>query len=112
MTTLTASQREARRNGRLDQRCRQCGTTSAATECCNHCHSTDVEYREHLPSWSPKRPDLPKVTQWCQQDNTPRVVDPVRRARALAARVPPAQSENAADVISGGGGATQGRLPL
>ena len=111
MTTLTPAQRQARRDGRLDQRCRQCGTTSAATECCNHCHSTDVEYREHLPGPRPGEPG-PRPVQWCQQDNTPRVVDPVRRARALAARVPPAQSENAADVISGGGGATQGRLPL
>lgn len=111
MTVLTPAQREARRNGRLDQRCRQCGTTSAATECCNHCHSTDLEYREHLPGPKPGEPG-PRPVQWCQQDNTPRTPDPVRRARALAARVPRSQSENAREAIPAPDDTAQQRFPL
>jgi hypothetical protein len=99
VSTLTPAQRDARRNSRLDQRCRQCGTTSAATSYCCHCHSTDLEYREHLPGPKPGEPG-PRPVQWCQQDNTPSTADPARRARSLAALVVPPQSETAREDIA------------
>ena len=111
MTTLTPEQREARRNGRLDQMCRACGATSAASACCYSCLSTDLEYREHLPGPKPGQPGERPI-QWCQTGAVRREPDPVRRARALAARVPPQQSETLADVIPAGNGARQTRLPL
>ena len=110
MTVLTPEQRVARQNGRLDQRCRQCGTTCAATRCCPHCHSEDLEYREHLPGPKPGEPG-PRPVQWCQQDNTPSTADPVRRARALAARVPSSQSENAREPIPAPDDGATGSLP-
>jgi len=110
-TTLTPAQREARQQGRLDQRCRDCGATSAASSWCCGCGGRDLEYREHLPGPKPGEHG-PRPVQWCQQDNSPKVVDPVRRARALAAREVAAQSEKPADVIPGGDGARQQRLAL
>lgn len=113
MTALTPAQREARRNSRLDQRCRACGATSAASDCCYSCLSTDLEYREHLPGPKPGTVGGIRPVQWCQQGEVRRDADPVRRARALAARVPPQQSENAADAIGAvDGAAQQGGLGL
>ncbi len=57
------------RNGKLDARCLSCASTMAATSRCYRCGGV-LEYREHLPSWSPKRPDLPRVVQWCEQGVT------------------------------------------
>ena len=112
MPTLTPAQRKARQESRLDQRCRDCGTTSAATSYCCHCHGTDLEYREHLPGPKPGTVGGIRPVQWCQQGEVRRDADPARRARALAARVVPQQSENAADPLRAGGGAAQTRLPL
>ena len=60
--SITAEMLEARRAGKLDQRCRSCGVTSAATEYCCACHGTDLEYRIHVKG----------ETQWCRQDLRPR----------------------------------------
>ena len=67
--SITAEQRKARAAGKLDQRCRDCGTTSAATSYCCHCHGKNLEYREHVP-WPGKVG--PRTVQWCEQDNRPK----------------------------------------
>lgn len=66
--SITAEQRKARAAGKLDQRCRDCGATSAASSWCCHCHGTDLEYREHV-KWPGKAG--PRPIQWCEQDNRP-----------------------------------------
>ena len=70
---------EARRAGKLDQRCRSCGATSAASSRCYHCLSTDLEYREHL-SW-PGR-EGPRPVQWCEQRTVKRDTDQSHPASA------------------------------
>ena len=75
---LTPAQLEARRQGKLDQRCRDCGTTSAASSWCCGCGGRNLEYRAHVAG----------ETQWCRQDNRPKkAVDPDRQARGRAAAV-------------------------
>ena len=61
---MTPEQMVAWRQGHLDARCVQCGETMPARRVCWHCHSTDLEYREHL-----KWPDRsqPRPVQWCEQ---------------------------------------------
>ena len=57
--------KKAWQQGHLDARCLSCGSTMAATSRCYRCRG-ELEYREHLPSKSPKNPDLPHVKQWCE----------------------------------------------
>ena len=69
--------------GRLDARCLSCGATMAATSKCYRCRG-ELEYREHVPSRSPKRPDLPKVAQWCEKGEVHRA-DPSNPRTGISA---------------------------
>lgn len=87
MRSWTPEQRKACQEGRLDQRCRSCGATSAASSWCCTCGSRDLEYRTHVAG----------QTQWCQQLSGAAVHVPVnprgprqRKQEPTAAVVPAA----------------------
>lgn len=89
MTALSPAELEARRAGRLDQRCRDCGFMSAASSWCCGCGGRNLEYRVHVGTGvKPGEAGGERVLQWCQMANEPRPADPERRARALAQRAP------------------------
>jgi hypothetical protein len=98
--------KKAWQQGRLDARCLSCGSTMAATSRCYRCRG-ELEYREHIPSRSPKRPDLPVAQQWCDQGIT-RQPDPsnprtgIPRAEWLAQSRARKAAREAQPTINGG----------
>ena len=88
----TPEQRKASQEGRLDQRCRSCGATSAASAWCCTCGGRDLEYRTHVAG----------ETQWCQQLSGAAVYVPVNPRGPRPRKQEPTQPPNAAMPASDG----------